>query len=170
MASSSNSAMMSTIDALKDQMSDAVYLELCNKMKELHNQKEDKDETKKPYCIWYFVAKARTVHLGDIINGDRYDEEGWRYPCADIGRATTELHRYRLAAKKQVVPLTQSQADKIQNDIDNKGDHCGEFSFDDADMHAFYKSYPIGNYKQATCYLENAHDGMRVDVYRIEPM
>ena len=65
--------------------------------------------------------------------------------------------------------MTQSQAEEIQNDIDTKEDHCGEFSFEDANMQAFYKSYHIGKYRQATCYLEDADDGMKVMVYRIEP-
>jgi len=157
---SSNSSIMSTIDSLKDKMSDEVYLELCNKMKELHNQKEDEA---KPYCIWYMVAKGRTIMLSEIVDGNRYDVEGWRYPVDEIGRGTTELYRYDISPQKQVVVMTQSEADKIKNDIDNSDNHCGEFSFNTKTMAPFYKKYRIGKY-------EKDLDNMTVDVYRIEPM
>ena len=154
--------MMATIDALKDQMSDAVYLELCNKMKELHNQEEDKDETKKPYCIWFFEAKGWTVHLGEIYDGDRYDTDGRVYSCDEIGRTTTELHRYDLFVKKQIVMMSRSQARSIQRVIKQQDRHCCEFSFDRPTMSRFYDDPMVGQYKKM--------DDHTVLVYHIEPM
>ena len=165
MASSSNSAMMATIDALKDQMSDAVYLELCNKMKELHNQQEEPEEAK-AYCIWFMVAKGWTTELGDILDDCRYDDDGWRYNINDIGRDTTKLYRYGLFTKKQIVMMTPSEANEIKAKIDNDDSHCGEFDFDSETMAPFYKKYKIGNYEKR---LYDAED-MSVKVYRIEPM
>ena len=165
MASSSNHAMMATIDSLKGKMSDEVYLELCNKMKELHNQQEEPEEAK-AYCIWFMVAKGRTIHLGEIFNGGRYDTDGFRYDINDIGRDTTELHNYDLFTKKHIVLMTPSEANEIKTKIDNDDSHCGDFSFNSETMAPFFKKYKIGNYERR---VYDADD-MSVKVYRIEAM
>ena len=123
MASSSNSAMMSTIDALKDQMSDAVYLELCNKMKELHNQENDPMSIEvKAYCIWFFEAKGWTV--------------------------STREHKYDLFAKKHIVMMTRSRALEIQRLIEQQDRHCCEFSFNSPTMSRFYDDPMVGKYEK----------------------
>ena len=113
--------MMATIDSLKDRMSDAVYLELCNKMKELHNQENNPIEVK-AYCIWFFEAKGWTV--------------------------STRVHRYDLFAKKQIVMMTRSRALEIQRLIEQQDRHCCEFSFNSPTMSRFYNDPMIGDYKK----------------------
>lgn len=161
MASSSNSAMMSTIDSLKGKMSDEVYLELCNKMKELHNQN---DNEFRPYCIWYMDVKEVIIELGPIHNDSRFDRDGWEYPISEIGSKTEELYRFHLKPKKQIVMMQVCQAKKIQKDIESpKEDHLGTFQFNEDAMVPFYKTRKLGKH-------EKYMDHMEVKVYRIKPM
>jgi len=152
MASSSNSSMMSTIDSLKDKMSDEVYLELCNKMKELHNQQDSSLEVK-PYAIWFFEAKGWTEPVSTDDDDDDDDDDGKNVRCA---------YFYDVFPKKHIVMMTREKANTIKLNIQRTINHCSPFSFDTPFMRGFYNQPDIGK-----------HEKINRDVvmcYRIEPM
>jgi hypothetical protein len=105
MATSSNSSMMSTIDSLKDKMSDEVYLALCEKMKELHTEDQQVVEpTMIPVRIWFMTV--RTFYV---------DEDG---------------ERYRIDPAQKIVMMTRDSMESMKRIIDNSPMHSIEYSFD----------------------------------------
>ena len=143
MASSSNSSMMSTIDSLKDKMSDEVYLALCEKMKELHTEHQQVVEpTMIPVRIWYMVARTFNLEIGDAGGVDHY----------------------RIEPVQQIVMMTRDKMERMKSKIDGASRHTGLFCFNNPVNIDLYEG-------QAPCIGGvDPYDLYGAEVYRIEEM
>ena len=104
MASSSNYSMMSTIDSLKEKMSDEVYLALCDKMKELHNEPT---MTMIPVRIWFMIVE--TCYIDP-------DQD----PCGEL---------YEVVPVQRIVMMTRVEMEKMKNTIETSSRHTETYSF-----------------------------------------
>ena len=140
MASSSNSSMMSTIDSLKEKMSDEVYLALCEKMKELHT--EQQVESSIPVRIWFMTV--RTCY----VDSD--------HPTCD--GLFGEL--YEVVPVQKIVMMSRSEMDMMRLTIDSNSRHVTRYSFNDPVNVNLYEAPDVSH-------LDCLHP-YEVEVFRVE--
>ena len=135
MASSSNSSMMSTIDSLKDKMSDEVYLALCEKMKELHTEQQRQDnDSKIPARIWFMTVRTFYVNKDDDEDEDDDDDDD------DDG---VSGERYRIEPSQKIVMMTRPIMECMKRIINDSPMHCMDYSFDNPSNRWIHVESPI---------------------------
>jgi hypothetical protein len=130
------------IDSLKEKMSDEVYLALCEKMKELHTeQQQDEDSKKIPVRIWFMNAGTYYV---------RAEQSSTGHIC----------ETYKVSTVQMNVMMYRSELDKLKSDIEDSETHAGNWSFNDPDNFDLYEAPEVGR-------LECFHE-REVNVYKVE--
>ena len=145
MAASSNSSMMSTIDSLKEEMSDKVYLALCEKMKELHTGQQQVVEPRLiPVRMWFM-----TVHT-EYIDADRPDHmEG--DPCGEL---------YEVVPVQRIVMMTRAKMEEMKSTIDSTSRRSVSYSFNNAVNIDVHEAPRVSHVEPLNPY--------HVNVYRVE--
>jgi hypothetical protein len=143
MAASSNSSMMSTIDSLKEKMSDEVYLALCEKMKELHTEQQQVIESRLiPVCIWFMSTRTFYTEENEYSDG-----------------ITGE--RYRIDPAKKIVMMTRGNMEGMKIQIDISPMHSTAYLFSNCDCNRYvHQERSIGD-----AFPIDTH---QVEVYRVE--
>lgn len=144
MASSSNSSMMSTIDSLKDKMSDEVYLALCEKMKELHTEQQQDEDSKIPVRIWFM-----TVHT-EYIDEDRPGHMDGD-PCGEL---------YEVVPVQRILMMTRAKMEEMKSTIDSTPRRSVCYSFSNAVNIDVHEAPSVSHVEPLNPY--------HVNVYRVE--
>lgn len=133
--------MMSTIDSLKDKMSDEVYLALCDKMKELHT--EHQVESSIPVRIWFM--SVRTSYVDPSLCSPRDGQ------CGEL---------YEVVPVQQIVMMSRSELDMMKSTIDRTSRHAVTYSFNDPVNVSLYEAPEVSH-------VDCRHPHV-VQVYRVQ--